>query len=508
MNVRSSTKRLHTSFWLLLEDTCILLYSHYQNSQIVEYLVEKGHSLKTKGHIGFSPKKKNSVISNIWGAAAYNGQLDLLRSLYRVYGTELSLELRSDEKKGTSGGGSLQKELFSATPLMLAVVAGDRNLDVVKWLIEEAECRTDVKDWQQNSILHLAVRYNCQEIVSYLICAKVVDPFERNLVGESAVSMAQALGLEEISKILSLCKDNSGQKMEELLNLINEEEERKEKKKKKKADKKRKKRKATAKSEDLIVENKGTTEVNPPEKEKDEEIVEIGDEMVDEEEKVKIELPKPIIPEKTVTIPPEPEKPEKKEEPIPLTPPKELPKVKEQPVKAPEPEPKKEQPKPTRNPEYNARRGRGPTRYRARAYRAPRAYVPKMRDSIVNKETAVVHSREVSEEVEVPVKVKEEPELIKAKEKPVPVKVKEEPAPAQIKEETAPVKVKEETAPAQIKEETAPVKVKEETELFKDKEYPVPVKVKEELKKRLHQPKLKKSLHYQRNQIQPQNSLK
>ncbi len=225
-------------------------------------MLSKGHKLKTKGHIGFSPKKKNSVVSNVCGAAAYNGQLNLLRSLYGMYGSELGTEYKCEEKKGTSGGGSLQKELSGATPLMLAVASGDKNIETVKWMIEEVECNTKEKDWQDNTVLHLAVRYNCKEIVSYLICANLVDPFQKNQAGESAVSMAQALGLDEVSKILSLCKDNSGQKMAELLDLIKAEEERKEKKKKKKADKRKKKHKVSEEE---------------PEPEKDDEIVEIGD---------------------------------------------------------------------------------------------------------------------------------------------------------------------------------------------------------------------------------------
>ena len=252
---------------------------------MLEYLVSKGHSLKTLGHIGFSPKKKNSIVSHVWGAAAYNGQLSLLKSLYRVYGTEIDIELKSDEKKGLIGGVTLQKEVFGFTPLMLAVVAGGQNVDVVRWMIEDAECNTSVKDWQESTLLHLAVRYNCKEIVSYLICASLIDPFQRNLIGETAVSIAQTPGFGEISKILSLCKDNSGQKMEELLNMINEEEERKEKKKKKKADKRKKKRKASMESkEDGVAagsKKSNADESAASQREVDEEIVEIGEVHLD-----------------------------------------------------------------------------------------------------------------------------------------------------------------------------------------------------------------------------------
>ncbi len=175
--------------------------------------MEKEQPLETRGHIGYSLKRKNSVVSNVWGAAAFNSQLDLLRSLYSIYSGGLPLELRTEERRGLASSGTFQKELTGATPLMLAVAAGDHNKEVVQWMIEEAECNTDVKDWQENTLLHLAVRYNCREITSYLVCANIVDPFQRNAEGESAPSMAQALSHSEISNILSSCKDNSGQKV-------------------------------------------------------------------------------------------------------------------------------------------------------------------------------------------------------------------------------------------------------------------------------------------------------
>jgi len=248
--------------------------------------------VKIKGHIGFSPKKKNSIISNIWGAAAFCGQHDLLKTLYRVYGDSIDFELKTEEKKGTPGSGSLQKELTGATPLMLAVAAGDSNIDIVKWLIEDANADTSAKNWQGDTILHIAVRHNCNHIVSYLICANVVDPFQRNMNGESAVSMAQALGLEEIQKILSLCKDNSMQKIDELLNEIQEEEAKKEKKKKKKADKKARKKKEAALAKELEEaaphEENENSEAKPKQ---DEEIVEIGDNLIEE---IKSEKPTEI----------------------------------------------------------------------------------------------------------------------------------------------------------------------------------------------------------------------
>lgn len=178
---------------------------------IVDYLLEKGMSLNTKGHIGFSPKKKNSIVSNAWGAAAYNSSLTMLESLLNKSSDEAFKELKAEEKK--CGQGSLQKEVVGFTPLMLAVMAGDKNLSVVAWLIQEGGCKTNVIDWQGNSLLHIAVKCNCPNILKFLLFNTTIDPFQRNNDGETASSMANALGNQDMISALAGCKDNSGQKV-------------------------------------------------------------------------------------------------------------------------------------------------------------------------------------------------------------------------------------------------------------------------------------------------------
>jgi hypothetical protein len=44
-------------------------------------LIQKGAKLDDTGYIGLSKKRKNQVISNVIGAAAYNGGKDMLRSI-------------------------------------------------------------------------------------------------------------------------------------------------------------------------------------------------------------------------------------------------------------------------------------------------------------------------------------------------------------------------------------------------------------------------------------------
>ena len=178
------------------------------------YLSRLGHSLKTKGHIGFSPKKKNSIISNIFGAAAYNGALSVLQQVFPALSDEINIEFKTEEKRVlTSAGGTLQRETAGSTPLMLAVLAGDQNLPTTRWLLEVAKCRTKVTDWQGNTLLHAAVRSNSPETLQYLLDTRLFEPFERNDEGETAVSLAQTLNLPAVYAIISRCKDNSTQKV-------------------------------------------------------------------------------------------------------------------------------------------------------------------------------------------------------------------------------------------------------------------------------------------------------
>ena len=42
-------------------------------------LLKRGAKINEVGYIGFSRKRKNQVISNVLGAAAYNGKADILK---------------------------------------------------------------------------------------------------------------------------------------------------------------------------------------------------------------------------------------------------------------------------------------------------------------------------------------------------------------------------------------------------------------------------------------------
>ncbi len=172
---------------------------------------KNGVSLRERGHIGFSPKKKNSIISSILGALAYNGHSSAMKwyTMSPKYHGEIDFEFKATERKVLAGSGSMVKEVTGYTPLMLAVVSGDANIDIVKHLIEFSGCRADVSDSRGNTLIHLSVMYNCPEILNYLVqMKKSINVFARNNNGETAEGMARSLGLDQICETLSRLKDS------------------------------------------------------------------------------------------------------------------------------------------------------------------------------------------------------------------------------------------------------------------------------------------------------------
>eukprot|EP00830_Metopus_es_P017697 TRINITY_DN5912_c0_g1_i1.p1 TRINITY_DN5912_c0_g1~~TRINITY_DN5912_c0_g1_i1.p1 ORF type:complete len:191 (-),score=27.02 TRINITY_DN5912_c0_g1_i1:134-706(-) len=180
---------------------------------IMEYLREQGHSFNISGHIGYSCKKQNPLNSNVLGALAYSGNRFCAQWLFYKYPTEINVEFKTEERKriGTTTG--FVKEFSGYTPLMLAVTLGEQNFEFVRTLIEVAKSCVNEVDYQGNTLLHLAVKYNSLSIVKYLLGLKRIDPFARNSKGETAASLAKCCDFKEIYAVFSSCNDESGLKV-------------------------------------------------------------------------------------------------------------------------------------------------------------------------------------------------------------------------------------------------------------------------------------------------------
>ena len=86
------------------------------------------------GHICLSKKKKNSVISNVIGAAAYYGSVTILKKLMSQLSV-VSINFLAQEKHDVQQKGAYKKEFAGFTPLMLAVAGGDSNMEVIRVLL-------------------------------------------------------------------------------------------------------------------------------------------------------------------------------------------------------------------------------------------------------------------------------------------------------------------------------------------------------------------------------------
>ena len=70
--------------------------------EIFKYLMENGFGNNLKnitGHIGLTKKQKNSLISNVIGAAAYHGKFKLLEYIMNNYSKKVDLSYLSLERK-------------------------------------------------------------------------------------------------------------------------------------------------------------------------------------------------------------------------------------------------------------------------------------------------------------------------------------------------------------------------------------------------------------------------
>lgn len=176
----------------------------------MEIFLNKGCSLNSYGHIGYSNKKRNSIISNCFGAAAFCGNLFTLKWMIEKK-APVNKEFKAQELQNSTNLKPHKEEATACTPLLLAIMKGDSNINVVKFLIKD--CKVDIKctDFQGNSPLHFAVKYQCEEIILYLLKEAKLDVYSRNKLEQTPAALANELGLEKFSNILNQY-DNSNNK--------------------------------------------------------------------------------------------------------------------------------------------------------------------------------------------------------------------------------------------------------------------------------------------------------
>ena len=225
-----------------------------------EVLVKHGCKITDHGFIGLSKKRRNQVISNIVGAAAYNNSTKILQAMLKKKSLA-DINHLAKEQQDFNLKGTFTPEYTGYTPLMLAVAGGGQNLESVKLLVA-SKANLTVVDPLGNSVLHIAVANDNADALQYLLSVWPENSLEavlpsRNKNGETANSIAASKKNQEILNILDKCQqrigDLSKQTTKDLLDDLLREEEKKEIEKAKRKDKK------TRHKINHLAEKKGVT---------------------------------------------------------------------------------------------------------------------------------------------------------------------------------------------------------------------------------------------------------
>jgi ankyrin repeat protein len=223
------------------------------NWDTLQGVCQSGGVLSEKGFICFSKKRKNQVISNVLGCAAWNGKNLVLKRVLPTLKPTLEMQVVEQLDNKSKAPGGFQKEFTGYTPLLLAVARDDENLEVVKTLLQHG-ADFEARDFAGNGVIHIAAMNNNTKILDYLTKNLKTDMFSRNKNGETALSLANADGakiLEQYQKEY----DQSGSTAQDLLDeLTKEQEQDEEAKAKRKLKKWRNKVNKIAKTENISVE--------------------------------------------------------------------------------------------------------------------------------------------------------------------------------------------------------------------------------------------------------------
>jgi ankyrin repeat protein len=139
---------------------------------MIECLHRHHRLLSETGHIGFSPKLHNSVISNCLGAAAYHGHFHIIKWIVNSSKDALSLlHFRAIEIEDS-------KELNGFSPIMLSI-AGKGDCRIVK-LIINFDSKLSSGDCYGGNLLHACVIYGKIDILLYLMSANLCNPYKKN----------------------------------------------------------------------------------------------------------------------------------------------------------------------------------------------------------------------------------------------------------------------------------------------------------------------------------------
>lgn len=131
------------------------------NLDSLQLLLQSGRQLTEVGHICLSRRRRNSVVSNLIGCAAYYGSSQVLKFALARLTPKIQVDqvnFTALESQDIRKAGTYIPEFEGFTPLMLAVVSEKSNLDCVKQLLA-AKVNFKVREKVTgDNLLHLAAR--------------------------------------------------------------------------------------------------------------------------------------------------------------------------------------------------------------------------------------------------------------------------------------------------------------------------------------------------------------
>lgn len=232
------------------------------NLHVFETLIKHGSKANDEGFIGFSSKRKNQIISNVVGAAAFHNSSSILRHVIKkksVY----QIEFKAKEALDFAQKGPLKKEYDGYTPLLLAVAGGGQNAECIRILISNKADLT-ASDAVNNSVLHIAaINQNVpamEELLkSWPEASLIATLTTRNAAGETPLSIAITHKNQKLVDLLEAAQRKVGdltqKTTEDLLDSLEKEEAKRAKEKERiKQKKQNKKLKQIAEKESLTVE--------------------------------------------------------------------------------------------------------------------------------------------------------------------------------------------------------------------------------------------------------------
>lgn len=239
----------------------IILSAISGNIELLDYLILNKADLKQTGHICISHKKKNSVISNIIGAAAYYGHHDFISHLLELkqvkesnnfynntvelssktlknksYTNELSVNFKSHEKKlKTSKTSQFTREMTGLTPIMLAALNEENHDSAFSIYLQlKSISIVDEVDCDGNNILHLATKASNEKLVRELISEENFNFKEQNSIGETPYFIANNLNNISICNYLASLEKSEEYIEKNIYSLMEEDNKNQQKGKKKK----------------------------------------------------------------------------------------------------------------------------------------------------------------------------------------------------------------------------------------------------------------------------------